>query len=235
MDLICTGINSIKIYLDRWGSAVRQYTERKIELDTETFTQPRCMSWSHNGSDDGFSIRNISYFFSEIGWLSRPSCKILYFFYKLLPTRRFHLFFCPKLEPITSLNRIPLALIIAPCSCYLQGSVPASADILKTHQAGGNRKWLLFRLLLCPWYLLMTLSLLVICRFRWLLGLCEVQWGESAIYRRTQPCHLNYNRSFCKDWLQRPQPLWKQPMLGWTDVCQPVVHIPVRPARWLCL
>lgn len=75
MDLICTGINSIKIYLHRRGSAVRQHTKQKIELDTEIFIQPRCMSWSYNGSDDGFSVRK--YFIFLLNW---PVIDLTHFF-----------------------------------------------------------------------------------------------------------------------------------------------------------
>lgn len=167
-----------------------------------------------------------------------PVVKYYYYFFNSFPQEDFTSFcggFCPKLEPITSLNKIPLALIIAPSSCYLQGSVPASSDILKIHQSAGNEQLIHLKLLLWPWHQLMSLSLLFVCRFRWLLGLCEVQWRKSAICRWTQPCHLISNQSVCQDWLQRSQPVWKQPMLGWSDVYQPVVHIPVCPAWWLCL
>ena len=189
-------------------------------------------------------IENISYFFKIGQWLIQPIFKI-WVFWRVALQRGisvvFGVSFMPSLNQLSLKKKIPLAQIMTPSSCYLQVSITAS-DILKSRQSGGNLKWFPFRPMVCPcWQLkavfryLNQFSLSFVCRFWWLLGLCEIQWGQPAIYWRSQPRHLNQDQFFCQDRLQGSQPVWEQPMLGRLDVCQPVVHLPVCPAWRLCL
>lgn len=63
----------------------------------------------------------------------------------------------------------------------------------------------------------------------------QVWWGEPPLRWQAQPGHPFQNRLLSQDGLPWPQHLCQQSLLGWADVHQPVVHLPVRPTRCLCL